>query len=453
MRPTGVSQVEAEGIAGVLRGDDHPRLPSRADRRGHASPIGPLKVAPRSRHGHDPCEEAGERARSQQSSQPCGPCAEPRGRRHQQRHERREEVLRQQEVRAEGAHGERYEDCRHSDVERQQPAAPLFAVGSRGEQEQCGPCQGRRHGYGHGADRATGLPQQEALPGIQQSLAEIDLADPIAAPPGHALVNGERQQHGPCGHDRRGRCQRSAPVAGAHHQPQRLRRQHDHRKVMGRQRKRRRDRPSGETSAGRTLESLDEEQKGEGGQEDQQRVGPGLLRVPHQHRVGRHERRGDQPCAPGDEDRRGTVGDRHGRGAGQRGERAQPHLAGAHQLRPAPGDDVVQRGCGLVVHDYAEGLEQTRPDHHPGGPGLVVAEALDVERRESEDRGEGREREDPALPTQRSHRASSQRSRCRNLTDPSSWPAFLPELKTASQLERARSLPCAQSRNREPMSA
>ena len=73
-----------------------------------------------------------------------------------------------------------------------------------------------------------------------------------------------------------------------------------------------------------------------GAEEDQQRVGARLLRVPDQHRVDGDDRRRDQAGAPARQFAADEVGDRDGGGAEQRRERAQARLRRCRTPSPSP---------------------------------------------------------------------------------------------------------------------
>ena len=74
-------------------------------------------------------------------------------------------------------------------------------------------------------------------------------------------------------------------------------------------------------------------------------------------------------------------GQRDGRGADQRRQRAQIELADAKELFPGPGERVEKGRAPLEVSDQMEGLGEARRQH-PDRRRLVVIEALNAERGE-----------------------------------------------------------------------
>ena len=136
-----------------------------------------------------------------------------------------------------------------------------------------------------------------------------------------------------------------------------------------------------------------EAQHRERGGQHEQPVGARLLRVPHEQRVDRHERRAARspragPRARGRSPRRRAPWRcrRARRAAAARPRRCRATRESTHC------EQVPERRAVLGVDDRAQRGPEARVQHVHGRERLVVPEALQVERGEAQHRGEQRER-------------------------------------------------------------
>ncbi len=152
-------------------------------------------------------------------------------------------------------------------------------------------------------------------------------------------------------------------------------------------RKRRGKRPEAERAGIACPQGPPEEGESERDEEDHERVGPRLLRVPDQVGVQGHEGRAQESHPARDQLAASQVGGRHGERPDQGRERPKPNLARAEEARPGPREDVVERRAPLAGGNVLQRVKQVGNDHPTGGNGLVVVEALQAERGEASDRG------------------------------------------------------------------
>ena len=138
----------------------------------------------------------------------------------------------------------------------------------------------------------------------------------------------------------------------------------------------------------------EEEEEGCGAQEDQQRVGSGVLGVPDQHRADGDDRRDRDAGAAAGQLPPDHVGDGDRGGAEQRRERAQAHLMHAERLRPQPRHQVVERRGRLPGPHLVHRLRQAGAENPARSDRLVVAVALQAQAGESDRRPQRGEPED-----------------------------------------------------------
>ena len=212
--------------------------------------------------------------------------------------------------------------------------------------------------------------------GAFEALGERLLGDPAGVCVAR-LLQGERCEQHP---DRRHGGERQAgatPVARPDQKPDRLRCYHEGGEVVGGDRQRREHRPPGEVTPPGAAPGAGEEEEGEGGKQEDQGVGAGVLGEPDQHRADGYHRRRDQPGAARQRQRdRAQVDDEDRGRPGQGGERAQPDFSGAEEARPKPGEEVIERRGRLAAGDRGERLEEAGLEHPPDRDCLVVAIAL-----------------------------------------------------------------------------
>ena len=234
------------------------------------------------------------------------------------------------------------------------------------------------------------FPGEEADRGLQDAGGQgrvFDPADVVRVD----LRGQQRQQRGPSQSDRaHGRDDGAGPPAQRDQQPGALERDGEDGEVVAVEGERGGQGPERQVGGRAGAQRPREEPEGEGAEEDERRVGAGLLRVPDQHRVDRDEGRGQQarPAAgelPGREE-----GDGDRRNAEQGGKRAQADFGGPERLRPDPGEHVVERGVRLAGPDLVEHVAEAAGEHARGGDHLVVVIALHAEACEAgDDAGRG----------------------------------------------------------------
>ncbi len=187
--------------------------------------------------------------------------------------------------------------------------------------------------------------------------------------------------------------QRTPSCRGAKKEPHGLRDDQEDREVVRRERERGRNGPAHERPAPARAQSLSEEEQADGGEEREEAVRTGLLRVPDEERMNAHERCGDEPRPARDQHRPGAV--RHGDdcGAGERRQRAETNLAEAEEARPGPGEHVVEIRRRLALGNRPEQVVEVHAQERHGDE-LVEPEALAIECREAKDRTDGRQHRD-----------------------------------------------------------
>jgi len=276
-------------------------------------------------------------------------------------------------------------------------AAPL-------REHETGDCCEHRDGCENRDQRFRGsvVADQELLGNLREARRQRALADERGALV-RALVERQRHERRASRSRERERDRLGARPRHAQRQPQRLRCDQEDGEVVRAERERGDGAPGHQPAAAGLFERAQPQQRRQRAEQRQQRVRAGLLAEPHEHRVHRGERRGDQRRAVAAEPAPERPHDRDRRRAQQCRQRAQPRLAGPEQLRPQPGEDVVQRRGRLAVGQRVKHAAQLRR-HELRRDRLVVPEALGVERRESQRRGRGagerqREHEAPATCT------------------------------------------------------
>ena len=231
--------------------------------------------------------------------------------------------------------------------------------------------------------------------------------------PDRHLVDEQRRQRQPGGD--RDPQPRQRPPPAPPQQPGRLERDREDREVVRRQRQRRKDAPEDQIPA-RPGQGAEEVERRKGGQEDQEGVVARLLGVPEEHRVdGDQGGGGDAGAAVAQLDAE-QVGDRHRRHPGERRERAQADLACPDDLRPEPGEGVVERRRRLAEADRFHRVREVAAQDAAGGDHLVVVVGLRPQGGEAQRRGAERQPgDDPeaARPTQARRRSPSRPRRRR----------------------------------------
>src|SRR5437764_9232816 len=96
---------------------------------------------------------------------------------------------------------------------------------------------------------------------------------------------------------------------------------------MTRERQHGHRRPGGKIRRAMTLDQPREEEQRKRREKHEQRIRPGLLRVPNEDRATSHQQRSEQTHPPASERTRDEVRDRDGGGAQQRRQRAKGSLA------------------------------------------------------------------------------------------------------------------------------
>jgi hypothetical protein len=148
--------------------------------------------------------------------------------------------------------------------------------------------------------------------------------------------------------------------------------------------------PGAQLARAGALPGAKEEDEGERCEQDEEGIRSRLLRVPDEQRMHGGERCRDERRPGGDERPGCQPRKRNGRRAEERRERAESYLARAEELRPHPGQEIVERWRRLALGDRREHVAKPHADE-PDGVQLVVAEALKAERREAKRAGAGRE--------------------------------------------------------------
>ena len=315
-----------------------------------------------------------------------------------QRHEDRDQVAPVEVVGAEEAEQDRQRQGGEADPGGDPGAAPLALVAAPEQQRQAGDCDRRRDAERDRPRLADAVlvavvVADQLGAGAFEPLGERLLGDPAGVGVAR-LLQRQRQQQRPGDRDRGDRQAGAAPVRRRDQQPDRLRRDHEAGEVVGADRQGREDRPPGEVAAPAAAPRAGEEEEGEGGQQEDQGVGAGVLGEPDQDRADGDHRRRDQPGAARQRqrDRAQVDGDDRGRPR-QRRERAQPDFPGAEGARPQPGDQVVEGRGRLAAGDGGERAEQVGLEHPPDRDRLVVAVALQAEGGEAQRRAH---HDDPA---------------------------------------------------------
>jgi hypothetical protein len=233
-------------------------------------------------------------------------------------------------------------------------------------------------------------------------VADAVPADPFGVAE-RGLVDRQRRQRQPGASDDRqpGLCLAAPPPE----QPGALQGDGEDREVVGGERQRRGDSPADHVSTPTLPQGADEVEGGERGEQGEQRVAARLLRVPEQHRVDRDQSRREEAGAAIPQLGAEQVGDRNRGDARGRRERAQADIAGACELRPQPGQRVVEGRRRLAEADRFHRVPEVRAQHSAGGDDLVVVVGLRAERREAQCRGQaGQPGDDPEGPRAGSHR-------------------------------------------------
>ncbi len=208
---------------------------------------------------------------------------------------------------------------------------------------------------------------------------------------GVRLRGDQRQQRGARGADRGQRRQHRLPaLAQSDREPDGLDPDREEGEVVAAEGERRGERPERQFAwSAAAVEGPQEEEEGERAEEDEQRVGAGLLRVPDQHRVEGEEAGEDEADAAARELPADRVAERDGERPEQRRERADAPFVAAEGFRPTPGEDVVERRVRLARLHLVQHVAEAAGDHPHHRDHLVVVEALDAERGEADRRPGG----------------------------------------------------------------
>jgi hypothetical protein len=121
-----------------------------------------------------------------------------------------------------------------------------------------------------------------------------------------------------------------------------------------RERQARKHSPCGEWAARAKTCGLAQRDERKRAEQDEQRIRTRLLRIPDEEWADRGERRRDECRPPGNELTAGGVSRRHRRRPERRRQRPETGLVRTENLRPDPGEHVVQRRRRLALGNCSE---------------------------------------------------------------------------------------------------
>ena len=216
------------------------------------------------------------------------------------------------------------------------------------------------------ADQVHHHEEQRSVHGARHARAAVrsdpvrERRDPAAVPVDPQDVEGDqprREHRGDAGHGAEPR-EELSPRHAVDEEVSEVHRQHEDREVVRVQAEAGHHGVSRPSPRRPLLERAEQRREGREGHEQQQRIHPGLVRVPHPERRGGAHRGGEHGRARSDDPLAHHVDERDRGGAEQHGRDPDDPLRGAEQLDPEVQDRVVQVHVDVRRHHVVPQPEQ-----------------------------------------------------------------------------------------------